>query len=138
MTFDRAVPVLQVSDVAKSMRWYRQVLGFDGSAFPEKEPYTFALLCRDNSELMLQKSKSQANPASRGWSVYIRLVGNRLLDLAEHVRVSTPLLREPERMPYRDVEFSVSDPDGHEIVLSEQLPDGVDVPTVEEGKSVSE
>ncbi len=120
------------------MQWYKDVLGFDGSAFPEKEPYTFALLCRDNSELMLQKSQSQALPARQGWSVYIRLDGNRLLELAEHVRSSTLLSREPERMPYCDVEFSVADPDGHEIVLSEQLADGADVPAVEEGRSVAE
>lgn len=133
MSFDRAVPVLQVSDVGESMRWYKDVLGFDGSAFPEKEPYSFALLSRDNSELILQKAQSQTLPASRGWSVYIRLNGNRLLDLAERIRASTPLSREPERMPYCDVEFAVSDPDGHEIVLSEQLPDSAAVPAVKEG-----
>ena len=133
MSFDRAVPVLQVSNVGKSMRWYKEVLGFDGSAFPDTEPYSFALLCRDDSELMLQKAQSQPLPKSSGWSVYVRLSGNRLLDLANHVRTSSSLSREPERMPYGEVEFEVSDPDGYEIVLSEQLPDSVDVPAVREG-----
>lgn len=130
MTFAATVPVLQVSDVATSMRWYEDVLGFDGSAFPKEEPYTFALLCRDGSELMLQSSKEA--PIGHGWAVYIRVTGSQLLDLAAHVRARVPLSREPERMPYRDVEFSVADPDGYEIVLSEQLPDDAAVRSVQE------
>jgi catechol 2,3-dioxygenase-like lactoylglutathione lyase family enzyme len=124
------VPVLQVTDVAASMRWYKDVLGFDGSAFPNEEPYTFALLRRDGSELMLQSSHEA--PISLGWAVYIRVTGNQLLDLAAHVRARVPLSREPERMPYCDVEFTVADPDGHELVLSEQLPDNAAVQSVRE------
>ena len=128
MTFAATVPVLQVSNVAASMRWYRDVLGFDGSAFPKEEPYAFALLCRDGSEIMLQSSRDA--PVSHGWAVYIRVTSNELLELAAHVRARAPLSREPERMPYRDVEFSVADPDGHEIVLGEQLPDDAEVRSV--------
>jgi len=130
MTFAAAVPVLQVSDVATSMRWYKEVLGFDGSAFPEEEPYSFALICRDGSELMLQSWRQP--PINHGWAVYIRVTGNELLDLAAHVRAKVPLSREPERMPYCDVEFSVTDPDGYEIVLSEKLPDDAVVRSVRE------
>jgi hypothetical protein len=35
-------------------------------------------------------------------------------------------------MPYSDVEFVLADPDGHVIVLSEQLPSNADVPAVTE------
>jgi hypothetical protein len=41
-------------------------------------------------------------------------------------------LRKPERMPYGDVELAVVDPDGHVIVVSEQLPADVDVPVARE------
>ena len=131
MIFEKANPVLQVSNVAESVRWYREVLGFDGWTFPDNEPYSFALLCRDTCELMLQVSRGPV--ASQGWAAYIRVSGSQLLDLAEHVRARTPLQREPERMPYGDVEFSVVDPDGHEIVLSEQLDGGIAVPEAKEG-----
>lgn len=127
MNFATAVPVLQVSDVARSVHWYREVLGFDAWTFPESEPYSFALLTRDTCELMLQVCHE--TPVSRGWAVYIRLKGSELLDLAEHVRARVPLSREPERMPHCDVEFSVADPDGHEIVLSERLDDEISVPS---------
>jgi len=130
MTFQTAVPVLQVSNVARSVQWYREVLGFDAWTFPETEPYSFALLDRDTCELMLQAC--HAPPASKGWAVYIRLEGSQLLDLAEQIRATTPLSREPQRMPHCDVEFSVADPDGHEIVLSERLGDDVPVASVKE------
>ena len=130
MTFAAMVPVLQVSDVSTSMQWYKDILGFDGSAFPKEEPHTFALLRRDGSEIMLQSSREA--PVSHGWAVYIRVTDNQLLDLAAHVRARVPLSREPQRMPYCDVEFTVADPNGHEIVLSEQLPDDAAVPSVRE------
>ncbi|HUF73657.1 MAG TPA: VOC family protein [Gammaproteobacteria bacterium] len=131
MTFQTAVPVLQVSNVAKSVRWYEEVLGFEAWTFPEEEPYSFALLSRDTCELMLQLSRE--TPVSQGWAAYVRVTGSSLLDLAEQVRASVPLSREPERMPHCDVEFSVTDPDGHEIVLSERLDDEASVPSVKEG-----
>ena len=34
MTLSSAVPVLQVSDVCKSVQWYKDILGFDGATFP--------------------------------------------------------------------------------------------------------
>lgn len=132
MTFDSATPVLQVSDVARSIAWYRAVLGFDSSAFPESEPYSFAILNRDRIELMLQLATSSERLSHEGWSTYIRLKGHQLLELANHIRSKTALTREPERMPYGDVEFAVADPDGHEIVLSELLPEREAVPAPKE------
>lgn len=130
VNFGAVVPVLQVSNVAQSVRWYREVLGFDASTFPESEPWSFALLSRDGCELMLQVCAG--TPVSQGWAVYVRLNGSGLLDLADRIRAQSPLLREPQRMPYGEVEFSVADPDGYEIVLSEQLDDDAAVPSVAE------
>ena len=135
MTLNRAVPVLQVSDVGKSMKWYKDVLGFDGSAFPERAPFSFASLRRDGVEVMLQRSTPQGLQAAGGWSIYFRVGGNMLLTLADRIRAKTRLIREPARMPYCDVEFSIADPDGHELVFSEQLPDGAPVRSVQEGEN---
>ncbi|MEM1080835.1 MAG: VOC family protein [Pseudomonadota bacterium] len=132
MAFASATPVLQVRDVADSVAWYRRVLGFETAPFPDHPPYRFAILTRDGVELMLQASSGSANKPHDGWSVYIRLQGDQLLDLADHVRGQIPLIREPERMPYGDVEFAVSDPDGHVLVLSEPLPDHGSVPLAKE------
>ena len=48
-----------------------------------------------------------------GWGMYLRLQGGDLLELAAQIQKNTKLLREPTRMPYREAEFSVEDPDGH-------------------------
>jgi hypothetical protein len=52
--YERAVPVLQVVDVARSMRWYREILGYRTIAYPAEPPHTFAMLHRDGAEIMLQ------------------------------------------------------------------------------------
>jgi catechol 2,3-dioxygenase-like lactoylglutathione lyase family enzyme len=130
--FDQVVPVLQVRDVSVSIDWYSKILGFEGWTFPKVPPFSFALLSRDGVELMFQRGirpERTSLALDSGWAVYIRLRGGDLLGLAAHVKEKTTLLRKPTRMPYREVEFMVQDPDGHIIVLGEQLPDDVDVPS---------
>lgn len=124
---DSAVPVLQVKDVSVSMDWYAKILGFTGWTFPKTRPHAFALLSRDGVDLMFQQGMPRER--TRGWAVYLRVTGGDLLTTAAQIKQHIPLLTEPTRMPYRDVEFSVEDPDGYVIVLSEQLPDNADVPS---------
>jgi catechol 2,3-dioxygenase-like lactoylglutathione lyase family enzyme len=139
MTFVSAVPVLQVADVARSIAWYRSVLGFIADPFPEAPPHSFAILLRDNAEIMLQCARHDATdltdaaaPPNSGWAVYLRLTGGRLLALAEAVRAHTPVLRGPERMLYGQVEFEVADPDGYRLCMGEFLAKDVDVPAASE------
>jgi len=139
VSINRAVPVLQVADVAKSIAWYAGVLGFSGDPFPERPPYRFAILRRDNVELMLQRGPNDVtelrgtpSPPRVGWAVYLRLEGGQLLALAEGVRRQTPLLRGPERMFYGQVEFEVADPDGHRLCIAEVLSASAEVPFAKE------
>lgn len=136
-----ATPVLSVDDVARSMAWYAEVLGFATDPFPKRPPHSFAILTRDRAEVMLQcareggPSAAPAPPTAAprvGWSIYLRLRGGSLLAFAEEVRARTTILRGPERMPYGDVEFEVADPDGHRVCISELLPPGADVPEARE------
>jgi hypothetical protein len=128
-----------VADVARSIAWYACVLGASADPFPDSPPYSFAILRRDNVEIMLQcAGEDIAKPPTApirpqiGWSVYLRLEGGRLLALAEAVQPHTPLLRGPERMFYGQVEFEVSDPDGHRLCIAEALPVSAKVPAATE------
>jgi catechol 2,3-dioxygenase-like lactoylglutathione lyase family enzyme len=133
MRFERAVPVLQVADVGRSIDWYVAALGFDPAPFPQNPPYAFAILRRDSAEIMLQGGTPHPLDAKdEGWTVYLRIAGEGLLDLADSVRRAAPLVRGPERMFYGLVEFEVVDPDGYRICISGAAPADANVPTARE------
>ena len=135
-SYRRAVPVLQAADVARSVRWYRDVLGFEADPFPKDHPHSFAILRREGAEIMLQCSDrgagahSAASPVDREflWSVYLRISGTTVLDLAAAVKKKTEILRGPERMFSGLVELEIGDPDGHRVCLGGEAPAGAGVP----------
>jgi catechol 2,3-dioxygenase-like lactoylglutathione lyase family enzyme len=138
MRFERAVPVLQVADVGRSIDWYVAVFGVDADPFPPKPPYGFAILRRDSVEIMLQSGTPQPLDAkNEGWTVYLRIAGEGFLELAESVRRATPLVRGPERMFYGLVEFEVLDPDGYRICVSGAVPADANVPAAREREETS-
>jgi catechol 2,3-dioxygenase-like lactoylglutathione lyase family enzyme len=139
-SYQRAVPVLQVADVEKSLRWYVDVLGFTPDPFPKSPPYSFAILRRDGAEIMLQcadetgtvgSPKRPVDPEFR-WSIYLRIAGTAILDVAAAAGKSAQLLRGPERMVYGLVEFELCDPDGYRICVSGEAPAGSTVKAREE------
>jgi len=139
-SYQRAVPVLQVADVEKSLRWYADALGFTPDPFPKSPPYSFAILRRDGAEIMLQcadetspanSPKRLADPEFR-WSIYLRIAGTTILDVAAAARQRAQLLRGPERMVYGLVEFELGDPDGYRVCVSGEAPAGITVQAREE------
>ncbi len=139
-SYQRAVPVLQVANVEKSLRWYVDVLGFTPDPFPKSPPYSFAILRRDGAEIMLQcadetgpanSPKRLADPEFR-WSIYLRIAGTAILDVADTAGQRTQLLRGPERMVYGPVEFELGDPDGYRVCVSGEAPAGITVQAREE------
>lgn len=133
LTLERPVPVLQVQDVERSIRWYGEILGFQADPFPDRPPYSFAILRRDQAEIMLQhdECETRRDPPA-GWSIYLRVNGGQILRLAENIRQRTALARGPERAFYGQVEMELADPDGHLICIAEVLPADADVPQREE------
>jgi catechol 2,3-dioxygenase-like lactoylglutathione lyase family enzyme len=139
-SYQRAVPVLQVVDVETSCRWYADVLGFTPDPFPKSRPYSFAMLRRDGAEIMLQcaeevkgagSTRRAADPAFR-WSVYLRIEGTAILDVAAAAGKKVTVRRAPERMAYGLVEFELCDPDGYRVCISGEAPAGATVKAHEE------
>ena len=139
-SYQRAVPVLQVFDVETSCRWYADVLGFTPNPFPKSPPYSFAILRRDEAEIMLQcaeetkgtgSTRRAADPAFR-WSVYLRIDGTAILDVAAAAGKKAKVMRAPERMAYGLVEFELCDPDGYRVCISGDAPAGATVKAHEE------
>lgn len=121
--FVAIVPVLRVSDLERSVAWYRDNLGF--AADEGQDASQGFILRRDATELMLRRA---ASPLTRlrdsyQWDVYIRLAGEELTALLDHARRRTPLVRGPELMPSGAVEFELEDPDGYRVCVAEALSD---------------
>ncbi|HVO94152.1 MAG TPA: VOC family protein [Terriglobales bacterium] len=133
--YQQAVPVLQVANVETSLHWYVEVLGFKPNTCPQNPPYSFAILRRDGAEIMLQCSdegRAESSLIRKSdpeflWSVYLRVAGPAVLEVAAAIEKKAQLLRGPEQMFYGLVEFEVCDPDGYRICVGGEAPPGANV-----------
>lgn len=131
MTIAHAVPALRVTDVARSIDWYRDNLGFAGDPFPETRPYEFAILRQGPAEMMLRRGSPPLRDkrCSYDWDVYLRIHGTCLRELYAKCSAQCIVTRRLERMFYGLAEFEITDPDGYVLCLSQLLEDDSDLPT---------
>jgi uncharacterized glyoxalase superfamily protein PhnB len=129
-----AIPVLEVVDVARTIDWYREMLGFTASPFPKEPPFHFAILDHRGAEIMLMCGTPAARPQPRQyrWDVYLRLQGQKLRETYATLSQRGVVTSRLERMFYGLAEFEITDPDGYVLCLSEALQDDDDLPTPEE------
>jgi catechol 2,3-dioxygenase-like lactoylglutathione lyase family enzyme len=118
-----AAPTFLVPDVAASIRWYADQLGFRiTGTFPPAPPYGYASVGRDGVELMFLCLSGYAKPDLRArrpegiWDAYIRMSGvEAYYDSLKHAPfIHSPLIQRS----YGDREFEVIDPDGYIVVFS--------------------
>ncbi|HVT28669.1 MAG TPA: VOC family protein [Lacipirellulaceae bacterium] len=131
MPITSAVPVLRVTDVARSIDWYRAILGFVGEPFPAQPTYEFAILRHGSTELMLRRGSPLVRPQPRpyDWDVYLRLEGSRFRELFAQLNERGIVTRRLESMFYGLAEFEITDPDGYSVCLSQPLENADDLPT---------
>ncbi|MGI8917132.1 MAG: VOC family protein [Pyrinomonadaceae bacterium] len=120
-----AAPCFAVANVGETIRWYEEVLGFDGHPFPQHEPYAFGIIERDQIEIMLQRLANYQKPNlynSRDggvWDAYIRMRGVR--EFYDLIKDRVEILRPLQKQFYGDWEFEVKDPNGYVLVFSELI-----------------
>jgi uncharacterized glyoxalase superfamily protein PhnB len=131
MPINQAIPLLRVTGVARSIDWYRAMLGFVGEPFPAQPPYEFAILRHGSTELMLRRGTPLVRPQPRpyDWDVYLRLEGSQFRELFAQLTKRGIVTRRLERMFYGLAEFEITDPDGYSICLSQLLENADDLPT---------
>ena len=131
LRFAAMVPVLRVSDLARSVAWYREHLGFQPVDGPASAGAPSCRLRRDEAEIMLRLAVGSVarDPRSFVWDVYIRVTGGELIALLDQARRTAPLVRGPEVMPDGEVEFELQDPDGHRVCVAERLTDPRGIPS---------
>jgi uncharacterized glyoxalase superfamily protein PhnB len=119
-----SAPCFPVADVAKTLRWYEEYLGFTGHPFPPDGPPAFGVMVRDRIEIMLQRIEDYQKPDLydlRGgggvWDAYIRM--KDVKEFYEKVKDRVEIVRRLEKQFYGDWEFEVKDPNGYVLVFSE-------------------
>jgi uncharacterized glyoxalase superfamily protein PhnB len=129
LTINSATPVLRVSDVSRTIAWYRDMLGFTADPFPATPPYEFAILEHGGTRIMVRHAPSyRCAPEQKSWDIYISLGGGHIREVYADLQGRGEISRPLERMPYGDVEFDVRDPDGYVLCLSELLMEVKDIP----------
>ena len=117
------VPVFSVADVGATLNWYQTKLGFWSDPFPAQEPYVFAILFRDNVEIMLQRVEGYQRPDDYGsraggvWDAYIR--SGHVKELYDGIKEEVTIVKPLRHQPYGAWEFEVKDPNGYVLVFSE-------------------
>jgi len=121
--FDSLAVCFPVADISSTITWYEEQLGFTGDPFPDREPYVFGILRRDDIEIFLQRVEGYQKPdlytkrPGGVWDAYIRVEGVK--DLYEEVREAVTVVQPLRLQPYGNWEFEVKDPNGYILVFSE-------------------
>jgi len=113
-----------VADIAQTLRWYEEHLGFTGYGYPPDELYTFGIMIRDDIEIMLQRIGDYQKPdlydlrdGGGVWDAYIRMQG--IKEFYETVKNQVEIMKPLEKAFYGAWQFEVRDLNGYVIVFSE-------------------
>jgi predicted enzyme related to lactoylglutathione lyase len=102
--FECANPILNVSDMARSLRYYLDVLGFENAEWGGGD---FTCVSRDGASIYL----SQGDQGQPGTWVWIG-VEDVMKVHEEYQRTGARILHPPHNFPWA-CELKVEDPDGH-------------------------
>lgn len=119
MTTRRAMPVLEVRDVAKAAAFYEQ-LGFESHGL-WGEPPEFAIVQRGDVTVAFARSRNAgALPLNQGWAAYIYVDD---IDAVQREFVESGVLHMSELCDreYGCRDFTVTDLDGHQLGFGQDL-----------------
>jgi len=119
----RAVmPTLTVNDIAKSISWYRDVLGFTvADEMKHEEQLVGAVIKAGNAEFLLgQDDWAKGKDRSKGVGFRLYCVSVQDIDqIATDIKArGGEIDQEPKDQPWGARDLSVVDPDGFKITIS--------------------
>jgi predicted enzyme related to lactoylglutathione lyase len=112
------MPVLDCTDMARSLTFYTDKLGFDASTFGE--PATFAILQRGTVTLGLSLRAVGQAAIGQTWAAYIYVANSDAVH-AEWVARGVDIADAPEDRFYNCRDFTVDDPDGNQLGIGHTL-----------------
>jgi uncharacterized glyoxalase superfamily protein PhnB len=122
----KLTPNLMVEDVARTLDFYRELLGFEVvTTLPDQQPFDFAIVQRDGVELMFQSrpSLSENVPALSGVPIgasqtfYIEVEG--VSDLYQALQDKVEIVVDFHTTFYGTQEFYFRDINGYILSFSE-------------------
>ena len=118
MAFRRAMPILNVRDVTRSVAFYAR-LGFESHG-AWGDPPEFCIIQRGDVTIGLDRSEREALPHNQWWECYLYVDDAEAL-MAEFRAegIETTDMHRPE--DYGCIDFDVTDPDGHRIAFGQAL-----------------
>lgn len=116
--FQRAMPVLDCTDMARSIAFYKDKLGFDAAVWGE--PVSFAIMQRGLVTIALAKVDAGKAAVSRNWAAYVHVTDVDAL-YAEFMSLGVVVPEPPETRDYNCRDFLVDDPDGHMIAFGQVI-----------------
>ena len=115
MKFDKTIPILYSSNVAKSLAYYINILGFEDK-WGWEDPPTFGGVSRDGVEIFFCE-KGQGNPGT-----WISVFMDNVDEYYETIKAKgANILCPPETMEWNVREMLVEDPDGHKIRFGQNI-----------------
>src|SRR5262249_20900737 len=102
--FEHAAPILSVRDMAESVRYYVDVLGFRNADWGSED---FTMVTRDRAGISLCRG-GQGKPGTWAWVG----VEDAAALHAEYLASGARIRQAPTNHPWA-LEFQVEDPDGH-------------------------
>jgi len=135
MKFSDVTPNLVVTDVERSLAFYRDVLGFNlVTTVPEAAPFAFAWMQRDGVSIFLNSLEvTRAHDAELGSrpirgaaSIFIVIEADAIANGVDALFAAVGA-RARVRMPLTDQfygmrEFTIEDLDGYVIIFAQALP----------------
>ena len=109
-----AATVFTVRDIAKSIEYYRDALGFIVT-FQYGEPIFYACLCRDEVALhLLSAHETKRLPGNGSICVFVKDVDAVHAELAAR---GAAVVKPPQNYDYGMRDFDVVDPDGNQLTF---------------------
>jgi len=107
-----AATVFVVNNIARSVAYYRDALGFDVT-FQYGEPPFYACLCRDEVALhLLAASKTERLPGDGGICIFVKDVDAVHAELIER---GAKVIKPPQNYDYGMRDFDLVDLDGNHL-----------------------
>jgi len=126
VVFEGASPILMVADMARSVRYYVDVLGFTNAEWGGDD---FTFVTRDNAGIYL----SEGDQGQTGTWVWVGV--SDVAALFEEYKAKNAIILEPPKNYPWAYEMKIGDPDGHVLRFGSDPIDSNDEPTTKTRKS---